>query len=64
LGSITCGLYYKHMTIINDDSSIISRRSSKLIGGARVITYNRNMFIKEATEGANGSNAAVDIDFL
>ncbi len=23
----TCGLYYKHMTIVNDDSSVLSEQS-------------------------------------
>jgi hypothetical protein len=23
----TCGLYYKHMTIVNDDSSVVSEQS-------------------------------------
>ncbi len=46
----TSGLYYKHMTIVNDNSSIISKWSSKLIDDARVIIYDRHMFIVEATE--------------
>jgi len=43
------GLYYKHMTIVNDDSSIVNEWSSKLIDNARVIIYYRNMFIIQAT---------------
>jgi hypothetical protein len=43
-----CGLYYKHMTIVNDDSSIISKWSSNRIGNARVVIYNCNMFIIQA----------------
>ncbi len=42
--SIPC-LYYKNMTIVNDDLSIISKWSSKLIDNARVIIYDLNMFI-------------------
>ncbi len=30
-------MYFKHMTIVNDDSSIISKWSSKLIDDARAI---------------------------
>jgi hypothetical protein len=26
----TCGLYYKHIMILNDDSSVVSKRCSKL----------------------------------
>ncbi len=44
-------LYYKQMTIVNDDSSIISQWSCKLTDGTRVLNYNRNMFIAQATGG-------------
>ncbi len=37
------------MTIVNEDSSVISKWSSKLIDDARVVIYNRNMFIIQAT---------------
>jgi hypothetical protein len=37
------------MTIVNDDTSIASKLSSKLINDARVIIYNPNMFIIKAT---------------
>jgi hypothetical protein len=43
-------LYYKHATIINDNSSIISKWSSKVIDDARGIIYDRQMFIIQATE--------------
>ncbi len=45
-----CGLYYKHMTIVNDDSSVISRWSSKLIDAARGVIYDHHMFIVQATD--------------
>jgi hypothetical protein len=35
------GLYYKHVTIVNDDST--------LIGEARVVIYDGNMFKIQAT---------------
>ena len=44
----TSGLYYKHMMILNDDSSFVSKWSSKLIVAARVVIYNHNMFIIQA----------------
>jgi hypothetical protein len=37
------------MTIVNDDSSIVSKWSSKLIDDARVIIYDLKMFIIQAT---------------
>jgi len=44
-----CGLYYKHVTIVNDNSSIISKWSCKLIDDPRVSIYDRNRFIIQAT---------------
>ncbi len=46
----TSGIYYKHMTIVNDDSSIIIKWSSKLIDDARGVIYDRYMFIVKATD--------------
>ncbi len=43
------GLYYKHVTIVNDDSSIVSKWSFKLIDDPRVISYDRHRFIIQAT---------------
>ncbi len=50
---ISCRLYYKHMMIVNDDSSIISKWSSKFIDDYGVIIYDRKMFTIQAT-GDNG----------
>ncbi len=44
------GLYYKHVTIINDDSGFVIKLSFKLIDAVRGIIYNRHMFIVQATE--------------
>jgi len=52
---VICGLYYKHMKIINDDSSIIIKWSSKLIDAARGVIYDRHMFIVQATGVYNSS---------
>jgi len=46
---VTGRLYYKHIMIVNDDSSIVSRWSFKLIDAARVIIYDRTKFIIKAT---------------
>jgi hypothetical protein len=45
----TSGVYYKHMKIVNDDSSVVSKWSSEQIDVARVVIYDRNMFIIQAT---------------
>ncbi len=37
------------MIVVNDDSSIINKWSFKLIDDARVVIYDRNMFIIQAT---------------
>ncbi len=42
-------LYYKQVRIVNDDPSIISKWSFKLIDDNRVIIYNCNWFIIQAT---------------
>jgi hypothetical protein len=44
------GLYYKHMTIVDDDSSIVIKWSSKLIDAATGVIYDRHMFIVQATD--------------
>jgi hypothetical protein len=43
------GLYYKQVTIVNDDSIIVSEWSFKLIDGPRVVLYDHHMFIIQAT---------------
>jgi hypothetical protein len=37
------------MTIVNDDSSIVSKWSSKIIDNARVVIYDHHMFRVQAT---------------
>ncbi len=45
----TCSLYYKPITIVNDDSSIINKLEASLTDDARVIIYDHHMFIVQAT---------------
>ncbi len=45
----TSGLYYKHMTIANDDSSIVNKLEALLSGDARGVIHDRRMFIIQAT---------------
>jgi len=44
------GLYYKHMMIVYDASSIVIKWSSRLIDTARGVIYDRHMFIVQATD--------------
>ncbi len=46
---ITNGLYYKHVKIVNVNSSIVSKCSFKLSDDPRVIIYDRHRFIVQAT---------------
>ncbi len=46
----TGGLYYKHITIVNDDSSIINKWLESFTDDTRVIVQNHNMFIILATD--------------
>ncbi len=45
----TCGLYYKPMTTVNDDSRIIHKLETSLTDDARVVIYDRHVFIVQAT---------------
>ncbi len=44
-----CGLYYKPMTIINDDARVVNKLEASFTDDARVVIYDRHMFIVEAT---------------
>ncbi len=46
----TSGLYYKPITIVNDDSSVINKLEISLIDDARFVIYDRHMSIVQATE--------------
>jgi hypothetical protein len=47
--SPSCGLYYKHVMIINYASSSINKLRASLNDDARVVIYNRHIFIVQAT---------------
>ncbi len=51
----TSGLYYKHKTIVNDNSSVVNKLEALLTDDARGIIYNRRKFIIQAT-GVNFNN--------
>jgi hypothetical protein len=40
---------YKHMMIMNDNSSVVGEQSFQLIDNTRCIIYDRRMFIIQAT---------------
>ncbi len=44
-----CGLYYKHMTIVNDDSSVVNQLEALLTDDARGVIYDHCKFIIQAT---------------
>ncbi len=44
-----CGLYYKPMTIVNDDSSVINKLETSLTDDARVVIYDHHVFIVQPT---------------
>ncbi len=44
-----CGLYYKHMLIVNYASSIINKLKALLTDNAGVIIYDNHVFIVQAT---------------
>ncbi len=45
----SCGLYYKPMTIVNDDARIVNKLEASLTDDARVVIYDHHMFIVQAT---------------
>ncbi len=46
---VTSGLYYKLMTIVNDDSMVINELEASLTDDTRVVIYDRHVFIVQAT---------------
>ncbi len=61
---IISGLYYKHMTIINYASIGISKLKASLNDDARIIIYNRHMFIVQATDSRNFQSPILKIQYL
>jgi hypothetical protein len=42
---MSSGLYYKPMMIVNDDSRVVAKLETSLTDVARVVIYDRQMFI-------------------
>jgi len=53
-GKQLCGLYYKPMMIINDDSRVVNKLKASLTDDARVIIYDCQMFIVQDTDPSHG----------
>jgi hypothetical protein len=49
LPKVISGLYYKLITTVNDDSWVVNKLETSLTDDARVIIYDRHMFIVKAT---------------
>ncbi len=49
LPKVISGLYYKLITTVNDDSRVVNKLETSLTDNARVIVYDRHMFIVKAT---------------
>jgi hypothetical protein len=47
--TLACGLYYKPMTIVNDDARVVNKLEASLADDARVVNYDRHVFIVQAT---------------
>ncbi len=46
---LICGLYYKPMKIVNDDSRVVNKLEASPADDARVVIYNCHMFIVQVT---------------
>jgi hypothetical protein len=46
---ISCDLYYKPMTIVNDESKVVNKLENSLTDNPIVVINDRHMFIVQAT---------------
>jgi hypothetical protein len=60
---LTSGLYYKHTMIVNYAYSIINKLEALLTDDARVIIYDRHVFIEQATGEIPRINKLKKVDF-
>jgi hypothetical protein len=52
--SLSSGLYYKPITIVNGDSRVVNKLETSLNDDARAIIYDRHVFIVQATGSSVG----------
>jgi hypothetical protein len=57
---ITSSLNYKPMTIVNDDSRVVTKLETSLTDDARVVIYDCHMFVVHATVCAEFSTSVVN----
>jgi hypothetical protein len=57
-------MYYKHVTIVNYASSSVNKLKASLNDDARVIIYDRHMFIVHATRVLYFTTVLLDLFFL
>ena len=60
----TCGLYYKHTTIVHYASSVVNKLEALLIDDTRVIIYDRRVFIVQATGVPAGTEGIIWQSYL
>ncbi len=46
--NVISGLYYKPMMIVNDNARVVNKLEASLTDNARVVIYDRHMFIVQA----------------
>ncbi len=56
----TSGLYYKPLTIVNDDAMVVNKLEASLTDNARVVIYNRHMFIDYLVGESASLNCTAD----
>ncbi len=49
MGTLTPKVFYKHTTILNDNSSVVNKMEALLTDDTRDVIYDRHMFIIQAT---------------
>ncbi len=54
------GLYYKYITIVNDESSVVNMWRVSLTDDTRVTVYDRNTFIIQAAGAAPVNSQTLD----
>jgi hypothetical protein len=57
------GLYHKPMIIINDDYRVINKLEASLTDNARVVIFERHMFIVQATGLFEGLQVKLEMKF-
>ncbi len=60
----SCGLYYKHITIVSENSSVTNKFEASLADNARVIIYDQHMFILQVAVSCTLNFFTVSINTL